>query len=377
MGRANEGPSVSWHKGVWRVRFTHPETGARIERSTRVTDERDRAAATRAGLQIFAAIISGLEPDPEPAERIDASTPLGAAVAAWLGELTDVGQEMRGYCELIAARWLVDFVTLDRFTDQVIARHTRRRLGEVSGKTVRNELSVLRKFLAWCVETERLRSVPNVPTVRKSVAGTKHSQPRRVRAGEYDPEAIERFLELLPERSASGFVVRARLVVAYETTLRPRTLDKLRAPENYRRGARVITITDHDDKELYGREVPLTARAREALDKCCPVAGEIFGRHRLDPYVRRAARAAGLPESARRHFCAQHLRSAGITAYLESPGASLAGVARIAGHRHVSTTAGYTRPSARAAAAAVAARDRIVGGETAGVPPQSPKMPRK
>jgi site-specific recombinase XerC len=256
--------------------------------------------------------------------------------------LTDVATVTRDYYELISRRWLVDFSS--GLTTKSIAAHARARLGDVRGKTVRNELSVLRKFLGWASETGRLRTIPDVPVVRASVGGTKYTHRRRVRAPELPPEDVERLLAALPERSAQGWVVRDRLIVAYETALRPATLDKLRSPDNYSRGRALLTLTDDDDKERYGRDVPLTPRAREALDRCCPSEGLIFGRHRVVYYLRKAALALGLP----RELIPQHLRSAGITRMLEASG-NLPGTQRLAGHKLAATTSGYSRASFRAA----------------------------
>jgi integrase len=381
MARPAGSYTVDYHKGVWRVRFSHE--GKRYERTTGVTAERDRAAATRAGRRIFAEVVSGhiAEPVDEPAPEPEQPTALGLLVSQWIAELSDVRGNTRDYYELIASRWLVNFGALDRFTARSIAAHVRTRLSQTKGKTVRNELSILRKFLAWAQECGALATVPEVPSVRRSVTGTKYAQRRRVRAPELSPEQVEAFLAALPAHSArEGWPIRDRLIVAWETSLRPETLDTLATPDHYVPGDAVLRIAEEHDKEGYSREVPLTARAREALDRCCPAKpGPIFGAHRLDPYVREAAEAT-LPASIASVLCAQHMRSAAITRMLEESG-DLPGTQHMAGHLLGSTTAVYIRPSARAARSVVArldsARAGVPGGGSATLPPNPPETPAK
>jgi hypothetical protein len=50
-----------------------------------------------------------------------------------------------------------------------------------------------------------------------------------------------------------------------ETGLRPKTLDQLRVPEHYTRGAEVLRITAGIDNNEYTRTLPLTDAARAAL----------------------------------------------------------------------------------------------------------------
>jgi integrase len=124
------------------------------------------------------------------------------------------------------------------------------------------------------------------------------------------------------------------------------TIDKLRVPDNYTRGATALLMTDADDKEAYGREVPLSLRARRALDSVLPKHGPIFGHHDYVIYLRRVRRV--LPPHKGKVFTWQHLRSARITHWLEKTG-DLPGVMYLAGHKHASTTSRYVRPSMRAA----------------------------
>lgn len=261
----------------------------------------------------------------------------------------------RAQYETYLSYWDREFGTLEALTSDAIAGYVRKRLRVVRGKTVRSEVSALRQLCRWLVDAGELDELPVIPAIKHSVEGTPWKQRRRVRAPEYSPEEIEAVLAALPEESErEGWHVRARFVVAYETCLRPATLDKLSCPENYRRGAEVITLTDADDKEAFGRELPLTKRAQEALKSVCPKAGLIFGAHRYRYYVGPAALKALGPGKGST-FTAQHFRSAAMTHWLDA-GVSITAVQYMAGHKHTSTTSKYVRPSFRAAAEAMLKR---------------------
>jgi hypothetical protein len=108
----------------------------------------------------------------------------------------------------------------------------------------------------------------------------------------------------------------------------------------------------------------LTERARAALDativelsKNLPPGadfkGPVFGEHDYTTHIRRAALGddetpGALPRELAERFCGAHLRSARITHLLDR-GANLPGVQHLAGHRQMSTTARYVRPSFRSA----------------------------
>ena len=204
-------------------------------------------------------------------------------------------------------------------------------------------------------ETGKLPELPIVPTVKASQGGRPVKKPNRVAAPEVTPQEARSILARLPERSGKGkWPVKARFIVMYETTLRPESLHRLSVPENYSPGSDVITLTDSDDKELYGRQIPLTDKARRALDRVCPEKGPIFGRHRYTGYLRRAAEQV-LPAHKARTWAGQHFRSASITHWLERPKGRLPAVQYLAGHKHTSTTSRYVRPTFRAA-------KKMVGG---------------
>lgn len=276
--------------------------------------------------------------------RQSSDAPLLERVSEWLTELP-VRAVTRQTYEGYSAFWLREFASVHAMTTERLETYAAKRLRQSGRKAVKNEWSALNGFARWLKRRGYRVDVPSLPD---GVSGTPYKHRRRSRAPELTPAEIRKFLAALPEWSdLHEFPIRARFVLAYETSLRPATLDKLRAPDNYSRGAAVIILTDSDDKEAYGREVPLSLRARRALDRVCPDAGVVFGEHDYWRYVRPAA-LGSLPPHKARVFTPQHLRSARITHWLEQTG-DLPGVMYLAGHKHASTTGKYVRPSLRAA----------------------------
>jgi integrase len=159
------------------------------------------------------------------------------------------------------------------------------------------------------------------------------------------------------------FAVRPRFVVAYETGLRPATLDAISIPEDWKIGASTLRIDEEDDKARFGRTVTLTETARLALEQTVAelgiTRGIIFGRHDYRVYLR----DAGLDGVAR--LAAYDFRHARATHQLDR-GASLSGVAFQHGHTQLTTTAKYTHPTKRAGDAALA----VGGADLSGAIPE-------
>jgi hypothetical protein len=107
-----------------------------------------------------------------------------------------------------------------------------------------------------------------VAGVPKRSTGTKHTQRRRSAAIELSPAEAAGIIKALPEWSKSKkvapFPIRARFVVAYETSLRPETLDLLSCPEHYSPGRDYLDIPPTLDKNRWDRAVPLTSAAKQA-----------------------------------------------------------------------------------------------------------------
>jgi integrase len=222
-------------------------------------------------------------------------------------------------------------------------------------QTVNKELSALRGFLAWCEEQGYVDAAPLIAKPPRRAAGTHFEKRRRGKPTEIEPEEACALVNRLPEWSASPrvarFPVRARFAVAFETTLRPATLDQISVPEHYTLGSATLRITDPIDKARFGRELPLSLEARAALDAVLPERGLVFGRHDYRDQLKKAA-CAMLDEHKAETFAPYDLRHARLTQLAES--GNLPGAAFLAGHKRVTTTAGYIRANRRAAERALA-----------------------
>lgn len=243
-------------------------------------------------------------------------------------------------------------------TAAAIADYGRRRLRVVKRSTLQKERSALRGFLSWCEEQRFLLEPPEFPKLPRRAIGTAYAVPRRGKATDLSPEECRAVIAALPQWSrprgeAEPFPVRARFIVAYETALRPATLDALSVPEHYVKGDDTIRIADEIDKARFGRVLPLTDDARRALDSVART-GIIFGRHNYRRHLSKAAKAV-LPPAKARSFAAYDFRHARLTELAE--GGNLTGVAYLAGHRLVTTTSIYVRPGLRAAERALAPFD--------------------
>lgn len=338
--------------------------GRRVDRST---GESDPIAAARAAERIYADEVQrGGTPKLRIVRRGEAP-PLDELIPIWLGTDSTLDPDTARVWESYGSHWSDHWATLADITDVTCTDYRNARLSKVQGSTVRKELGALRRFLIWCHERGHLPRVVTVPGVPSKVTGTKHAKRHRTAAPELSPAQIAAVLAELPEWSNSKrvarFAIRARFVVQFETALRPSTIDGLRVPEHYSKGARTLRITAEIDKTRSAREVPLTDAAREALDNTIdgmparpdgkPFQGLLFGDH---DYREHVAAAAGktLPEPLAAVFTGFHLRSARITHLLEKTG-NVAGVQHLAGHADTRSTSRYLRPSLRAAEAALAA----------------------
>lgn len=348
MGRPREGWTLRPPKPgrkYFTVRFTHD--GRQVEPST---GESDPVRAAERAAEIYARATSGAG---EPVQRRRAPAlvgrPLGEVGASWLSEVdgTTLDPETAKTYGLYLSTHLGPFFgELELVTTERAKEYLSERLRKVKGSTVRKELSCLRGLLAWAHARGLLPSAPALPSVPKRTPGTAHPRGKRTHT-ELSPAEVRKLLAALPERSKHGWPVRARFVVAYETTLRPATLDALSVPEHYTKGARYLRLEAVNDKGRYERMVPLTRAAQRALSSVCPEAGPIFGRHDYRDALEKAARSA-LSKDKAATFFGYELRGAGITHLLEETG-NMPGVQYLAGHKHASTTALYVRASLRAA----------------------------
>lgn len=169
----------------------------------------------------------------------------------------------------------------------------------VTRETLKKELPVLRRFAKWASRRGHLQAMPEIETPSRHVVGTRSTKNRKRTFLIFTCNEVAAIVSKLPlmargPRAPIPFPVRARFVVAWETALRPQTIDQLRAPDDYRRGSTSLLIRDEVDKNRFGREVPLSDAARTALDQACPDVGLLFGSHDYRRLLREAAKAAGI-----------------------------------------------------------------------------------
>ena len=352
MGRRPKGYTLRQQTkgGPWSARWTLDG-----KRDEYFTGERDRALADRAAREAYAKALRG-----EVVVESNGRGPVGAEVVAqWLDALP-LRATTVGLYRKYTVWWLEEFRSWD---ERELAAYLHKRLQSVKGKSVRTERSALANLLNWLVVNKHLDKLPELPKLPASLLGKPSKLRRRVKAPDYTQREIRKVISRLPDKSPTGFWVRARFELMYETGLRSTTIDALSVPEHYSRGSRSLRITDEIDKEGLARSVPLSDRARAILMRCAPKKGLIFGEHRYSHFVPDAAKKLAATKAA--VFTGQHLRSARATHLLDD-GAELTGVQHLLGHKYASTTALYVRPTEAAAARALAKVGAISGAVSGG-----------
>ena len=326
--------------GIYRIRFR--VDGKRYHRSTGKTD---RAATQSAAARLVRRVSEGDGPDHGAPD-----VPLPELIGSWLaGVRSEVSPETLRTWELCAgAHFIPHFETSDRLcSERCLRDYMRKRLQEVKARTVQKELSALRRLLTWMVERGLVHEAPAVPKLPRRATGTAHPSGRRKRI-DLSPEEMDAIVRALPTQTRDGQPLRAYFEIMRETGLRPGTLQRLRAPDDYRPGSPFLKIRAEADKARYEREVPLTTRAREVLDEVCPTEGLIFPRFAWRHPLRAAARAAGLEPDRASRVKPYDFRHSVATELTERSG-NLLGVGYLLGHRHATTTNQYVHARRSAA----------------------------
>jgi site-specific recombinase XerC len=326
--------------GIYQVRFR--VDGKRYHRSTGKTD---RAEAQSAAARLVRRLTEGDGPDHGAPD-----VPLPELIGSWLaGVRSEVSPETLRTWELYAgAHFIPHFHSADRLcSERCLRDYMRKRLQEVKARTVQKELSALRRLLTWMVEGGLVQEAPTVPKLPRRATGTAHPSGRRKRI-DLSPEEMDAIVRALPTQTRDGQPLRAYFEIMRETGLRPGTLQRLRAPDDYRPGSRFLRIRAEADKARYAREVPLTARAREVLDAACPAEGILFPKFAWRYPLRTAALAAGLEPDRASNVKPYDFRHSVATELTERSG-NLLGVGYLLGHRHATTTNQYVHARRRAA----------------------------
>jgi integrase len=360
----------------YHVRFSH--LGQRFEPSTGTSDP---VEAKKRAPEIYADVISGRRKVRQaiasnPAAQIDQ---LGAS---WLAAIEHTIDPKTFETYLVYVRHFNTFFrTLGNVSSATVAQYGPHRLGHALRPTVKKEQSALRGFLGWCKTQAHLSEAPVVPPLPKKAVGTPFKLRRRQAATQLEPAEILAILERLPEWSESKkvkrFPIRARFVLQYEQGMRPEMLDVLEVPKHYTKGSSLLKIETGGDKNRWERELPLTDKARAALDSVCPKKGVIFGVHDYRDALRKAAKGV-LPKEKAERITAEDLRHSRLTEWAET--GNLPGAAYLAGHTRISTIDKYAKPGRRAAERLLGLngtrRDVRIGGGAGGlsIPAVSPPL---
>lgn len=204
-------------------------------------------------------------------------------------------------------------------------------------------------------EQQAIVDVPPMPELPRRAVGVRAGT-QREHAVKLSPDQVVTFLAALPERSATGYPVRARFMFAYETGLRPATIDAIEVGRHWTPGTAELRITRDIDKIRNERTVPLSTLALEILMANAPKTGRIFPPFVARKVILATCRRAGLPKIA--PYDLRHARAT----HLVEGGASLPGVSYLLGHLKTTTTDGYVHASARAAAEILGQNSGASGG---------------
>jgi integrase len=357
MGKAAKGWELRarGEDEILHVRFRHERT--RYERSTGTADP---VAAAKEAARIYAEIVSGEQRRARGEAPTAASLPIANLAAKWIRGI-DGSTHSSGTAKLflihMRAHIIPFFKRLDRVTEAKIEDYQSKRLREVTRVTLRKERMTLRLFLQWCKRRKLIPVIPDFPPLPQGATGTRATN-RKTESVHVSPEQVAAFVAALPVlskgkiRQSHRFPVRARYIVAWETGLRPSTLDKISVPEHYRKGRAELHITADIDKSRYARTVSLTKAARAALDAVVPKKGLIFGKRDYRKYWAEAAKASGMPEGVTPY----DLRHGRALALLDASG-SLSGVAYALGHKKLTTTDRYLKATRKAGDAVLVAAE--------------------
>ena len=350
MGRAAEGwrvvPGRHEDDNLY-VRFRH--AGKRPYLST---GTRDPVQAAERAATIYAEVVSGRR---RPEATLRSSTPLDELVASYLEHVEATGGTDRFSMQYqhMNVHVLPFFRSLAEIGSEASWAdfEARRRRQGIGTGTIAKELSTLRSFAKWCRQRRVLEAVPEY----RAPKITSDFSPLCLEAAQ-----VDRILAALPVKATTGRHagkhVRARFVFAWETALRPGTIERLRV-DDYDRAQKRLRVRDSIDKARFGRDLPLSERARRALEAVAPSSGLIFGRARFRDSLKAAALAARLPKDIAERVTPYTFRHSRIT-HLASVTTDLRGLAYLAGHKDLTTTSHYVHGN-------VAAGERVLAAAAA------------
>lgn len=357
MGRPRKGWKLRdpRHAGApYTVRFTN-KAGRPVELSTGTTDPRE---ASGVAAQLYAR--DQLSAGALVRTRIDPLLALDELFALCLADLAkaldaETVAEYVRYARVYVTFFDSSLVNVNRAR---MADYQRDRLTKVLRSTVRKERSFLNTFLGWAVEQNVLAEEdrPEWPKLSRKATGVR-SGPQRAVPVDVTREQVGAFLGALPlwskPRLGRRHAVRPRFIVAYETGLRPATLDGLELGKHWALGNGYIDISEDIDKARYGRRVPITRLAQAALTFVAATLGLVpgdllFGSHDYREQVERARVAADLPAG----FAVYDLRHGRVGHLLDETG-DVRATMFLVGHLQMTTTNRYVRGQETGARAAL------------------------
>lgn len=364
MGRVSTGAyDFTCRRGVHGIRWKEAN-GKRPEVSLRTKDINE---AKRLAPLVYAEYVGGGSKEGATNFLVSPSTKMSELIAEWIAAI--LGSEAtQGTCDTYVTygrHWLKHMKLLGDLRTKCIDDYKSARLKVVIADTVRLEFSALRRFCRWLKSQERIRQVPEFPEIGDKVTGTKFKVRRRQKPTVvFTPEQMDRVIDKMPEwseRKVKGkhFPVRGFFEVLRETGLRPITLERLVGRDLTVSG---LHVRLEADKNRWERVVPLTSRARRALEDAMPSDRNelIFGDHEWDRLFERAVLEALGPEMADR-MTTYDLKH-GLVTELFDNGAPETGIQFLTG----TTTAirVYSHPTRSAAEAAIGGRagDKGTGG---------------
>lgn len=372
MGRPAEGLKVRWRRGWAYACFTWDHHEYRLALRTK-----DKREAKEAAARAYAEVVSGQRRAVKrrPGQLLD----LADLLDEWIEtKKVTLHPKMTETLEDYARRFVDFFESLDKITEATGYDYGIARLGQVLRKTANRELSYLREFLRWAKANGALQATPHIPRLPPKATG-KRSGRQRAKAVHISESQAQEIIALLPIESKTidgrKWPIRRRFEFMWETALRPGTLNRLRTPDNWRKGARILELQDLDDKARFGREVDLTDRAIAILEEVAPERGLIFGDSCFYKDLKRAAIQVLGPIKGKL-FAPYDFRHGRARNLLDS-GAPIRGVSYVLGHKQVSTTNIYLAPERSAGQAALEAGGGFKAPTVAGPKPAPAKRRKK
>lgn len=287
MGRVSQGWRIVRRRGVYGIRWTN-EPGKLPKRPEVSLGTTDSVEAARLAPYVYAEHVSATSKKGELGHAnhlVSATTRLKELIADWLEAIQiQLGRGTDKTYIIYGNHWLKHMKVLGDLRPAKMDEYQTARLKVVLRDTLDLELAALRRFCKWLVVREYIRAVPEFPVIPKQVLGTKYHKRRRAKPTEVlTPEQMDAVIASMPEWSqrrvrGKHFPIKARFEVARETGLRPITIDGLVGRDLTVSG---LSIRDENDKNRWGRVVPLTPRARAAFDSVLPedLDEPIFGEH--------------------------------------------------------------------------------------------------